>query len=83
MRQENESWFGKTISMEIHLIFQNGESKSMHLEAGTVSCDLHRSKENVRVAGGNLILEVERDNANIMGTTREYSSGRVRTKESR
>jgi beta-glucanase (GH16 family) len=37
-------------------------------------------KENVRVGGGNLILEARRDNANIMGTKREYSSGRVRTK---
>ena len=37
-------------------------------------------KENVRVAGGNLILEARRDNANMMGTKREYSSGRVRTK---
>ena len=35
---------------------------------------------NVRVGGGNLILEARRDNANIMGTKREYSSGRVRTK---
>ncbi|HBV62219.1 MAG TPA: glucan endo-1,3-beta-D-glucosidase [Rhodopirellula sp.] len=37
-------------------------------------------KENIRVEGGNLVLEARRDNANIMGTTREYSSGRVRTK---
>ena len=37
-------------------------------------------KENVRVSNGTLILEARRDNANIMGTKREYSSGRVRTK---
>lgn len=37
-------------------------------------------KENVRVANGTLILEARRDNADIMGTKREYSSGRVRTK---
>jgi len=37
-------------------------------------------KENVRVAGGHLVLEARRDNANMMGTKREYSSGRVRTK---
>ena len=37
-------------------------------------------KENVRVSNGTLILEAQRDNANIMGTKREYSSGRVRTK---
>jgi beta-glucanase (GH16 family) len=37
-------------------------------------------KENVRVTGGNLILEARRDNASIAGTTRQYSSGRVRTK---
>lgn len=37
-------------------------------------------RDNIRVEGGNLILEARRDNANIMGTTREYSSGRVRTK---
>ncbi len=37
-------------------------------------------KENVRVENGNLVLEARRDNANISGTTREYSSGRIRTK---
>lgn len=37
-------------------------------------------KENVRVERGHLVLEARRDNANIMGTSREYSSGRIRTK---
>lgn len=37
-------------------------------------------RDNVRVADGHLIIEARRDNANISGTTREYSSGRVRTK---
>lgn len=37
-------------------------------------------RENVRVEDGKLILEAHQDNAGIMGTTREYSSGRVRTK---
>jgi beta-glucanase (GH16 family) len=37
-------------------------------------------KENVRVEDGCLILEAHRDNAGISGTTREFSSGRVRTK---
>ncbi len=37
-------------------------------------------KDNIRVEGGNLVLEARRDSANIMGTKREYSSGRVRTK---
>lgn len=36
--------------------------------------------ENVRVEDGCLVLEARRDNAGISGTTREYSSGRVRTK---
>ncbi|TWU55905.1 glycoside hydrolase family 16 protein [Rubripirellula reticaptiva] len=36
--------------------------------------------ENVRVEGGNLVLEARHDNAGISGTTREYSAGRVRTK---
>lgn len=37
-------------------------------------------KENVRVADGNLIIEARRDNAEIAGTKREYSSGRIRSK---
>lgn len=36
--------------------------------------------KNVRVANGHLILEAHRDNANVNGTGREYSSGRIRTK---
>jgi beta-glucanase (GH16 family) len=36
--------------------------------------------ENVRVEGGHLVIEARRDNAGISGTEREYSSGRVRTK---
>ncbi|MEO9589997.1 glycoside hydrolase family 16 protein [Rhodopirellula bahusiensis] len=36
--------------------------------------------ENVRVEDGCLVLEARRDNAAISGTSREYSSGRVRTK---
>ena len=36
--------------------------------------------ENVRVENGTLVLEARRDNANVMGTKREYSSGRIRTK---
>lgn len=37
-------------------------------------------KENVRVADGNLIIEARKDNAAITGTVREYSSGRIRSK---
>lgn len=37
-------------------------------------------RENVRVDDGKLILEARRDHADILGTRREYSSGRVRTK---
>ncbi|MFK8114904.1 MAG: family 16 glycosylhydrolase [Rubripirellula sp.] len=37
-------------------------------------------KANVRVENGNLVLEAHRDNTNISGTKREYSSGRVRSK---
>ncbi len=36
--------------------------------------------ENVRVHQGHLVLEARRDNSQIAGTSREYSSGRVRTK---
>ena len=39
--------------------------------------------KNVRVENGHLILEAHRDNGNISGTVREYSSGRVRTKHQR
>ncbi len=37
-------------------------------------------RENVRVEDGHLVLEARRDNAAIAGTSREYSSGRVRSK---
>ncbi len=37
-------------------------------------------KENVRVEDGCLVLEARRDKAAVSGTEREYSSGRVRTK---
>lgn len=37
-------------------------------------------KENVRVEDGHLVIELKRDNPNIQGTQREFSSGRVRTK---
>jgi beta-glucanase (GH16 family) len=36
--------------------------------------------ENVRVADGRLIIEARKDNPDIAGTRREYSSGRIRTK---
>ncbi len=36
--------------------------------------------ENVRVADGKLILEARADKPNIVGTQRDYSSGRIRTK---
>ena len=36
--------------------------------------------KNVRVAGGKLIIEAHKDNAQIAGTQRPFSSGRVRTK---
>ncbi len=37
-------------------------------------------KENVRVEDGRLIIEARRDHHGIQGTTREYSSGRIRSK---
>ena len=36
--------------------------------------------KNVRVMNGRLILEAHKDNAQISGTQRPYSSGRIRTK---
>jgi beta-glucanase (GH16 family) len=36
--------------------------------------------KNVRVADGLLVLEAHKDNAGIAGTTRTYSSGRIRSK---
>ncbi|MBL8891110.1 MAG: glycoside hydrolase family 16 protein [Planctomycetaceae bacterium] len=36
--------------------------------------------DNVRVADGRLILEARKDNASVQGTVREYSSGRIRSK---
>ncbi|MCL4109041.1 UNVERIFIED_CONTAM: hypothetical protein GTU68_032164 [Idotea baltica] len=36
--------------------------------------------KNVRVENGHLILEAHKDQPNMSGTVREYSSGRVRTK---
>ncbi len=36
--------------------------------------------ENVRVENGQLVIETRKDRPNIQGTIRDYSSGRVRTK---
>ncbi|MCG8650635.1 MAG: methionine-R-sulfoxide reductase [Pirellulales bacterium] len=37
-------------------------------------------RKNVRVEDGKLVIEAHRDHANLMGTVREFSSGRIRTK---
>lgn len=37
-------------------------------------------KENVRVEDGHLVIEARKDRPDILGTVREYSSGRLRTK---
>ena len=37
-------------------------------------------KKNLRVEDGNLVIEARKDNPNVMGTTRPYSSSRIRTK---
>ena len=37
-------------------------------------------KENVRIEDGRLILQARKDNHGIAGTVREYSSGRIRSK---
>ena len=37
-------------------------------------------KENVRVESGHLIIEARNDKPDIVGTKRDYSSGRIRTK---
>ena len=37
-------------------------------------------KKNLRVENGHLVLEAHRDNYEISGTTREYSSARIRSK---
>lgn len=36
--------------------------------------------ENVRIEDGHLVIEARKDQPNIQGTVREYSSGRIRTK---
>ena len=38
------------------------------------------NKKNLRVEGGNLVIEAHKDNPNMSGTTRPYSSGRIRSK---
>lgn len=37
-------------------------------------------KENLRVEAGHLVIEARKDNYDIAGTVREYSSGRIRSK---
>jgi beta-glucanase (GH16 family) len=37
-------------------------------------------RENVRVENGTLVIEARKDNPNIVGTMRDYSSARLRTK---
>jgi beta-glucanase (GH16 family) len=38
-------------------------------------------KRNLRVEDGNLVMEAHHDNPNVVGTTRPYSSARIRTKQ--
>ena len=38
------------------------------------------NKKNLRVEGGNLVIEAHKDNPNMSGTVRQYSSGRIRSK---
>ena len=38
------------------------------------------NKKNLRVEGGNLVIEAHKDNPNMAGTVRPYSSGRIRSK---
>jgi len=48
---------------------------------GNGELQLYTDREaNVRVENGQLVLEARRDQPNVQGTVREYSSGRVRTK---
>ncbi|MBT7854725.1 MAG: glycoside hydrolase family 16 protein, partial [Opitutae bacterium] len=37
--------------------------------------------KNIRVENGNLIIEAHKDNAAIAGTSRPFSSGRIRTRK--
>jgi len=37
-------------------------------------------KKNLRVENGNLVIEAHKDNPNVAGTTRPYSSARIRSK---
>mgnify|MGYP001406510489 FL=1 len=38
------------------------------------------NKKNLRVEGGNLVIEAHKDNPNMVGTIKPYSSGRIRSK---
>lgn len=64
-----------------HLNYQQWEIEVNAFGGGNHELQIYTDrKENVRVEEGNLILEARRDNQGISGTTREFSSGRIRSK---
>jgi beta-glucanase (GH16 family) len=64
-----------------HLDFSKWECEVNAFGGGNQELQLYTdSSKNVRVEKGLLIIQAHRDNPGIQGTTREYSSARIRTK---
>lgn len=63
------------------LNFQQWEIEVNAFGGGNHELQIYTDRaENVRVENGHLVIEARRDNHGISGTTREFSSGRIRSK---
>ena len=82
---QSTNWKGKLIWADEFngdkLDFSKWEIEVNAFGGGNTELQIYTDRrENVRVENGNLVLQARRDNAGIMGTTREFSSGRIRSK---
>ena len=78
--QPNKNWYGLMSSMRIFGLFEMGGGGEC-LRSGNNEQQIYRwNKKNLRVEGGNLVIEAHNDKPNVVGTTRPYSSARIRTK---
>ncbi len=64
-----------------HLDYTKWECEVNAFGGGNQELQMYTDRpENIRVENGKLIIEARRDNPNIAGTMREYSSARIRSK---
>ena len=71
----NDEFDGKTLD------YSKWEAEVNAFGGGNQELQIYTDrKENLRLENGNLVLEARKDNHGISGTTREYSSARIRSK---